>query len=572
MRFSMKLLATAAFAALAIPATLAHAAAVAIPATTDPTAVSSSIDFAGAIAPLPSGSLPSLFVAAPSMDTPTAYPRHHDYEPPRVELFVGYSYIRAIPVENANRLVWLNGGSTSLAINFNRYLGFVADFGGFADTQLRLSGVNAPNVVDSDGNLFTYLFGPRLSFRGHGRVTPFVQALFGVAHASQVTYKKGCTGPGCTPLPIETEFAMTAGGGLDYRINRHFALRLIQAEYMMTDWKNRATNKTEMQNDMRLSTGIVFRFGGHNGPPAPPPPTLTYSCSVNPSAAFPGDRIAVTGAAADLNTSSTAVYTWTADGGTVAGTSNTATIDTTGLAPGSYTLKGHVAEGTSAIENADCTALYQIRAFEPPTVSCSANPTAILVGGTSTITSIGVSPQNRPLTYSFTSTSGSVIGNGPSASFSSTDASAGASTITCKVADDLGQAATATTTVSITLPAVVAPTAVSELCTVSFERDHSRPVRVDNEGKACLDGIALTIQRTSDAKLALIGNASTTEKGGTKLAAERAINTRAYLVNEKGIDAARVTIYTGNQNTKTVTNILVPTGATLDAATYTPIK
>ena len=83
------------------------------------------------------------------------------------------------------------------------------------------------------------------------------------------------------------------------------------------------------QNDMRLSSGIVFRFGGNPGHPPPQPcRRWTYSCSVNPAAVFPGDTIAVSGTAVNLNPAKTAVYTWSVDGGTVTGTSETATIDT----------------------------------------------------------------------------------------------------------------------------------------------------------------------------------------------------------------------------------------------------
>jgi outer membrane protein OmpA-like peptidoglycan-associated protein len=540
MRFNMKLLATAAFTTLLMPAVFVHAEG------------SAMVDS--------------------SMDAPTAYPRAHDYEPPRVELFVGYSYLHAIPAADANRLVWLNGGSTSLAINFNRYLGVVGDFAGFDDSQLRLAGVNAPNVVDSSGTVYSYMFGPRLSFRGHGRITPFVQVLFGGVHASDVTYSNGCTGIGCTPLPAENKFAMTAGGGIDWRLNRHFALRVIQAEYMMTRFENLTTGSSASQNDMRLSTGIVFRFGGHNGPPPMPPANLTYSCSVNPSAVFPGDRIAVTGAAADLNPSRTAVYTWAADGGTVTGTSNTATIDTAGIAVGTYTLKGHVSEGTGANENADCTAPYQVKAYEPPTVSCSANPSSVVVGGSSTITALGVSPQNRPLIYSFSVTTGTVSGSGSTATLSTVGAPLGTSTVTCQVVDDKGQTASATTNVDVAAPAVAVVPAVSELCVVSFARDSRRPARVDNEGKACLDGIALTLQRTSDAKLAVIGNASKSEKASSNLASDRALHTKAYLVSEKGIDPSRIVTYRGSQDAKSATTTLIPAGATLDATGDTPVN
>jgi outer membrane protein OmpA-like peptidoglycan-associated protein len=95
---------------------------------------------------------------------------------------------------------------------------------------------------------------------------------------------------------------------------------------------------------------------------------------------------------------------------------------------------------------------------------------------------------------------------------------------------------------------------------------------VDNEGKACLDGIALNLQQSSDAKLAIVGNAGSQEKGGIKLATERAVNTRTYLVSEKGIDSARIAVYTGSQDGKIVSTTLIPAGATFDSTGDTPVQ
>ena len=92
--------------------------------------------------------------------------------------------------------------------------------------------------------------------------------------------------------------------------------------------------------------------------------------------------------------------TWTVDGGTVTGTTSTASIDTKNVAAGSYTLKGHVSEGDKPGENADCTAPYVVKALEPPTVSCMANPSTVNSGDPSTITATGISPQGLgPVSY-----------------------------------------------------------------------------------------------------------------------------------------------------------------------------
>jgi hypothetical protein len=273
----------------------------------------------------------------------------------------------------------------------------------------------------------------------------------------------------------------------------------------------------------------------------------------------------------NLDPARTAVYSWTVDGGTVTGTTNATTIDTTTAVAGSYTLKGHVSEGDKPGENADCTAAYVVKVFEPPTVSCAANPSTVNSGDPSTITATGISPQNRALTYSFSSTSGSVSGAGTTATLTTGGAPAGVITVTCNVVDDKGQTASSPTSVTVIVPQAPMPM-VSELCPVSFARDARRPARVDNEGKACLDQVAVNLQSNSDSKLALIGNAAGDEKRGSKLAAERAVNTKAYLVGEKGIDSSRITVYTGPQDGKVVTTTLIPAGARFDATGDTPVQ
>ena len=132
------------------------------------------------------------------------------------------------------------------------------------------------------------------------------------------------------------------------------------------------------------------------------------------------------------------------------------------LAPGTYTVKGTVKEGKAGKEGlkpwetADCSASFTVKAFEPPTISCSANPSTIKPGETSTITSMGMSPQNRPLTYSYSASAGSISGSTMTATYNSAGAPTGAVGITCNVADDKGQTATASTSVTITAPYVAA--------------------------------------------------------------------------------------------------------------------
>jgi hypothetical protein len=94
---------------------------------------------------------------------------------------------------------------------------------------------------------------------------------------------------------------------------------------------------------------------------------------------------------------------------------------------------------------------------------------------------------------------------------------------------------------------------------------------VDNEAKACLDEIALDMERNSTAQLALVGSAATVEHHHDRLAADRATHARAYLVSEKGIDASRIDLYIATTDDEAVSSTLIPPGATLDTTGLTPV-
>ncbi len=171
-------------------------------------------------------------------------------ETPRAEVFAGYSYLRAnpgSPVEGVN----LHGGSGSIAWNANNWFGAVADFGGYKASDISVLG----STVPVDATVFTYLFGPRISYRQNERVTPFVQALFGGARLSGSVFG--------ISAPAANAFAMTVGGGFDVKVHKNVAIRPVQAEYMLTRFEDPAstTGATGTQNNARVSAGIVFRIG-----------------------------------------------------------------------------------------------------------------------------------------------------------------------------------------------------------------------------------------------------------------------------------------------------------------------
>src|SRR5712664_4112835 len=99
----------------------------------------------------------------------------HAQDTPKFDVFAGYSYVRQNPSTSGVSSFSLNGGSASVAYNANSWLSGVADFGGYHSGNILNTGTS--------GTLSTYLFGPRVSVRHFGRVTPFGEVLFGVARA-----------------------------------------------------------------------------------------------------------------------------------------------------------------------------------------------------------------------------------------------------------------------------------------------------------------------------------------------------------------------------------------------------
>ena len=519
----------------------------------------------------------SLVSVSLSAQTPAAPAPESGTNPSRVDIFLGYSYFGAhgrlapagIPYSSVNEGAIASGAYYAEAIYTNHPDG--ANDG--------VSGISV-------GPIFRY---PMENF------TLFGHGLVGAARLGGPNSEV----PGFVEHePYTWGVALTAGGGADYDLpfwNNRFSIRIFEVDYryIHADFgpyvgiptAGVLGGRTNLEA-VELSTGIVAHFGH-----IIPPPPVTYSCSVAPASVYPGDPITVTGVALNLNPKKTATYTWTTDGGVISGTSATANVDTKAAAPGTYTVKGHVAEGVKPGQMADCSATFTVKAFDAPTISCSANPSSVNPGESSTITASAMSPQNRPLTYSYNAAAGSISSTTASATLSTVGAAPGPIAVTCRASDDVGHTVEATTSVNVIAPPPPPPPPAplaSSLCPVSFERDVKRPERVDNEAKACLDDVALSMQRSTDAKLALVGNEDAKEQAADAKeaarqakrkhpvvepsdAAERAVNTKDYLVTEKGIDPSRVLVYTGTDDGKTVTTTLIPAGAVNPVASDTAV-
>jgi outer membrane immunogenic protein len=153
------------------------------------------------------------------------------------EISGNYQYVRINPGGGASGIN-CQGGSGSGAAYLNTWLGVVGEFGACKVTGLP-SGATSHEM--------DYLFGPRAYFHAHGRVYPFVQALFGGER-----FSAGVTGVGSAS---SNAFAAALGGGADVTLTRHVSLRALQVDYLYTHFGGAS------QNNMRLQSGIVWRIG-----------------------------------------------------------------------------------------------------------------------------------------------------------------------------------------------------------------------------------------------------------------------------------------------------------------------
>ncbi len=369
--------------------------------------------------------------------------------PSKWDIFAGYSYLAPKATVDTPQpggmtlpftyrsIDW--GSILSVARYFNKYVGIEAIGDEHIVNEGSGSGSTYSNADFSGGS------GGMIFRFPSGDFTPFVHALVGAEYGNGPALQPDRWGP-----------VLTAGGGADYNtplFNHHLAIRVFQADYQYIheNWGPGVGGGRANINAARLSTGFVY----HIGTVAPPTP-ITMACSASPATVFPGDPVTVTGNAGQLDPKLSTVYSWSGDG--VTGNGSTAAVNTAALAPGTYTVKCGVKQGKSGKEGlkpwqtADSSTTFTVKQFEPPTITCSGSPSSLNPGETATITAAGVSPQNRPLTYTYSAASGTVSGSGNTASFNSAGAPTGPVEVTCNVSDDKGQTASATATETILAP------------------------------------------------------------------------------------------------------------------------
>jgi len=194
---------------------------------------------------------------------------------PKVETSPQFMYIRTPisfsfnngegGVTSVNQSFNCAGGGGTLQYNVTSLIGIAADLGGckyFGQT------IPAPISANINGTGFTFLFGPRLTFRSKSPFQPFAELNFGGMRIS-LSCKNNpsdCTNEFGTGSRSKSAFAMTVGGGFDIKINKKLSLRPVQAEYLYTRFGNdcnlQVCTFNNNQNSFRLKSGLVINWGG----------------------------------------------------------------------------------------------------------------------------------------------------------------------------------------------------------------------------------------------------------------------------------------------------------------------
>jgi len=456
---------------------------------------------------------------------------------PRAEIFGGYSWLHPNGYVDWGKAPdishgW-NASATFYLPNVHK-LGVVIDGSGH---------YNSDNV-----NVGLGLVGLQYKFR-NDQFSPFVRVLAGASHISP------------SGLNSEWRGAVGGGGGFDLTLTNMISLRIAQADYLYTNYSPQSfTGHNSTWNMVRLSAGVVINVGNFYTPP------LSAACSANPtSPVFAGEPVTVTAAGTNFNPKHTVAYAWTASGGKLATpTAASSSIDTTGIAPGNYTANATITDTKEKKNNsASCSTSFVVKPFTPPQVTCSANPATVKSGATSTIMANATSADGAQITgYSYSASSGSITGNGTTATLNTTGLPGSTVNVTVTATDSHGLTGTCTTSVGVVEE--IKCVSIEDWGECTFEKNPKKPWRVDNDCKDVLDKMALRLQQNPSGRLQVVGYTDEKESVDVQqMGAQRSVNVKYYLVEDElgpKADGSRIQPRQGGNKGKATHFYFVPEG------------
>lgn len=100
--------------------------------------------------------------------------------------------------------------------------------------------------------------GPMIFPFGHRRLTPFVHFLFGGAY-----YDHRYPAYGGFPASSYTNmsYSWEGGAGVDLTVKKHWAIRLVQADYGQVSFAPSTSGVATRQSTYHAAIGVIYRFG-----------------------------------------------------------------------------------------------------------------------------------------------------------------------------------------------------------------------------------------------------------------------------------------------------------------------
>ena len=272
-------------------------------------------------------------------------PQVNEPEPPPgslIDIFGGYTYLRPsgsvgtwnFPSNNTR------GYIASGTYYFHRSgFGVQAEFS-HSEYPLGTTGTSpAPPFVQLGGvtdSFYTVQAGPVYRFFLGEHVIPFVHFTGGGAKVAGPKFQ-----------PPTWGYGFSGGGGVDVLLphtNDHVAFRLAQVDfgYMHADQgalqQYDLAGGTQEVSNLRISTGLVFRFGEKN-----PVPAKSLACDATPSEVYAGERVTLAATLRNYRDKSKTpfFFRWELSAGKQQGFGPVIFVDTTGL--------GNLAQGQGSL-------------------------------------------------------------------------------------------------------------------------------------------------------------------------------------------------------------------------------
>jgi opacity protein-like surface antigen len=203
----------------------------------------------------------------------------------RVQVFAGYSFqhlstgdvsgagldtLFGVSTDTFTVHKLMSGADIELQYNFTSHFGAVVDVSGHTGKPVTASSSSGFSVAPR-ADSFWFLAGPEAQ-APKGRFTLFAHVLIGKnrlrSNSSEAVNFYGTAGSAIS----DSSLAAGAGGGVDWQVKKHFAVRLGQVDYFYTrhtaaDYASALfgtsvlIGTSNFQNNLRFSAGIVYHFG-----------------------------------------------------------------------------------------------------------------------------------------------------------------------------------------------------------------------------------------------------------------------------------------------------------------------